>query len=599
MHLLEHPGARAVQLVDPLEIEHHVRGRLLEDGLDLGRQELGGPEEDGALELEDDDLSALDREQLHEARIPGAPRVGDVAAINPADDRLAHPQEEEEHRDRHPDRDPGDQVVDDRDGGHQEHDQEVEGHRLPVHEVLRDEAPDGLEAPPVQQLHGHHRERGRDHHPGDEPDDGGEEQHGQQQEGHCHGRGQPRSPARPVVGEGRAQIEASRDAAEAGRDHVPDPEHRQDAVAGDPEAGHALHRLRAQQRVERRDERERRGREEDRRHHRAEVCVGEDGEETRQLCGFRQSGRDPAHHRSQTRLKAEPGQPEIGCRAGDEAQDDRRDDRKGARSQPDGQPGEDPDRQGRQLDERRMGHERSERHVARDAEQCRQLGEENQHRDRILKAGHDRGRDVADEGSEPQQPEQGLRDPGHEDDEERERQRLATVLVREAAADGGGQQEGDEAARREHQRLAFTEEKHGERDEDCAVQAGKDGHREVLVSERKQREHAVPHAHRDREQGRGDPAHHVALQARQVEAGHGPAILVEAAEPVWQSRLMSRAQAWVEPVPDAEARSPSCSKASTSSLVLTRPKGPWNEIKVASWISGENAALPSSSSTTP
>src|SRR5215510_11897201 len=40
------------------------------------------------------------------------------------------------------------------------------------------------------------------------------------------------------------------------------------------------------------------------------------------------------------------------------------------------------------------------------------------------------------------------------------------------------------------------------------------------------------------------------------------------------------------------------SSASTSSVVRTRPKGPWNESRVASWISGEKAAHPSSSSTT-
>jgi hypothetical protein len=82
-----------------------------------------------------------------------------------------------------------------------------------------------------------------------------------------------------VVGEGRAQVETSRDAAEAGGDHVTDPEPRQDAVAGDPEARHALHRLGAEQGIEGRDERERRGREEDGRHHGAEVSVGEDGDE--------------------------------------------------------------------------------------------------------------------------------------------------------------------------------------------------------------------------------------------------------------------------------------------------------------------------------
>ena len=234
--------------------------------------------------------------------------------------------------------------------------------------------------------------------------------------------------------------------------------------------------------------------------------------------GTARSGRDRADDRAEAPAEAEPGQTVVGAGSDDEAEDDRGDSRGQSRTEPDCQAGQDPDQHGRWLGQAGMRDEGAEGQMAWETEHRRELREEDQDRDRILEAGHHRGGDVPDQSAEPEEPEQGLDDPGEEDDEEGEEEDLGGGRARQAPRDDRGQQEGHEAAGGIHQHVAIAQQQDGERDEDGAVEARPDGHGQVLVPQGLEGQHSVSHAHRDREQGGGDPAHDVPSEAAQVES---------------------------------------------------------------------------------
>src|SRR5262249_58867757 len=89
MDLEEDPRARAVELVHPFQVEDHVPCAHFGSRLHAAGQPFGGAEEDGALELEDDDLPAALSQEIHELRMARAARSHRIPVVGPAHPRAA------------------------------------------------------------------------------------------------------------------------------------------------------------------------------------------------------------------------------------------------------------------------------------------------------------------------------------------------------------------------------------------------------------------------------------------------------------------------------------------------------------------------------
>ena len=243
---------------------------------------------------------------------------------------------------------------------------------------------------------------------------------------HRHGVDDHRKPAAAAegaVGEARTDIDAVGDAAEAGRNRVGDAEaHQQAIVAGAKLAGLAG-QLGAQQRVDRRDDRQRQRTRQDHRRRLRQRRYHRQPGEIHQHGAHRGTRRQRTDHRAQQVAEAEKHDGMVGDRAAAEADQNRRHLGRDPARVPhrrEGQRGDQQTQRPRLADRREHA---GKGNVVIKAQHVAELHQEQQHRGHVLETRHHRMRREFYQRAQPQYSEQRLQQAAEQDDGEEHQQR--------------------------------------------------------------------------------------------------------------------------------------------------------------------------------
>jgi hypothetical protein len=348
----------------------------------------------------------------------------------------------------------------------------------------------------------------------------GEERDGQDGQRGDGGRERP-APARPVIRHAAAQVDPGQEAPEAGGPRVREPEAEQLVAAARLPPGDAVQRLRAEERVERRDHGEAACRADQAGQHGPELRLVRQREEAGEIGGRGHRLRHGPDHSPEALAVAEKGERIVRAGAGDQPGDHRRHSRCQPPDPPDHHRRAEADGEGEGLHGREVAADLRRRDVGRRPRQRADLRDQDQERHRVLESRHHRRGDVLDQGADAEGADQRLEHPGQQDDEEEKRQRL---LHGPRAAGGGrrgrdrlqddrAQQQSEDAPRGVDRRAAGSERERRQRHEGRAIEAGEDGVGDVLIAERVEGEDAIADAGRDAQEGGGGAAHHLTANA--------------------------------------------------------------------------------------
>ena len=337
-----------------------------------------------------------------------------------------------------------------------------------------------------------------------------------------------------MIGHAASQVDAREQASEAGGDRVGESEPQQLLAARGLPSGDAVHRLRAEQGVERGD------------HSKAERRAGEGGqygpelrlvrqcEKAGEIRGRGDRRRHRPDHPPEAFPVAEEGERVVRPGADDQPGDHRRHPRREPPCLPDHDRRAEADGEGERLHRGEVTADLCRREARRHPGQRAELRDQDEEGDRVLESRHHRRGDVLDQGADAERAEQRLEHAGHEDDEKEQGEGL---LDAPPPASGGGrgrdrlehdrsQQQGQHAPRRVDRRAPVSQRERRQRHEGRGVKAGEDGVGDVLITERVEGEHPVAHADRHTEEGGGGAAHQLTANGRHVRSCAGPGRLV-------------------------------------------------------------------------
>ena len=270
--------------------------------------------------------------------------------------------------------------------------------------------------------------------------------------------------------------------------------------------GHAFHHFRAQQHVERRNQRQARGPGEHGRQQAPPLALVHQRVEAGQVVQIGHGEIKFADERAELRPIAEVQEKIIQADAGKHADDH------GwnalaefARVQHEGA-GDDADRQGERLRVLKLLQQRAGLEAVREAQHGRDLRQQQQNGAGVLEAGDDRVGDVFHQAARADRTECGLHDAGKKNHEKNHRQGLLRVL-QQGVGFGLDEVQHDHAdqvclhaARGEYDGRVGAQQHRDQGHDDGAVQAGKHAVARIAVAQRAQREQAEADAERKRQE---------------------------------------------------------------------------------------------------